>query len=64
MLRTYLLNIESTVSFSDTPTRRVIATVLQSPLEVVNSTINFSFPPLSSLQSVIHEKVRCCVINT
>ena len=45
-------------SFSQTPVRRVMATVLQSPLLIANSKIEFSFPAFVEMhESMVHEKV-------
>lgn len=48
------------VSFSNTPTRRVMATVLKSPLLVINSKIEFLAHPVYEARSepLIHDKVR------
>ncbi len=48
------------VPFANTPTRRVIATVLKSPLQILNPKIHFSLPPVSALSNepIVHDEVH------
>ena len=51
------MHTELNFSFSDTPIRRVIATALQSSLQVTNSKIRFFLPPATEKKNILHEKV-------
>lgn len=51
-------------SFSQTPVRRVMATVLHSPLLIANSNIEFSFPAFVEInEPLVHEKVCSLTIS-
>lgn len=59
MFSLLLCIIELDVSFSNTPTRRVMATVLKSPLIVINSKIEFWAHPVYEARNepLMHDKV-------